>query len=42
MLSCLWDFKDYDSLDADDELGGVCLHLKEYVKDLQTGKETNY
>ena len=32
-------FWDYDSLDADDELGGVCLHLKEYVKDLQTGKK---
>ena len=26
-------------MDADDELGGVCLHLKEYVKDLQTEKK---
>eukprot|EP00943_MAST-04B_sp_MAST-4B-sp1_P005614 g5614.t1 len=33
-------FWDYDSLDADDELGGVCLHLKPYLKNVKSGKKS--
>ncbi len=33
-------FWDYDSLDADDELGGVCLHLKPYLKNVKLGKKS--
>ena len=31
---------DYD-MDADDELGGVCLYLKDYLQDVKTGEELN-
>ena len=31
---------DYDTLDADDELGGVCLYLKDYFQDVKTGKSS--
>ena len=31
---------DYDTLDADDELGGVRLYLKDYFQDVKTGKSS--